>query len=69
MVIERVNSHTVTEANLLQQAVGSILSKESGKLFTKLIRALNVETKPFEEGIAKDEHTLERLLPKGYEKE
>jgi hypothetical protein len=64
LVIERVNNATVTEANLLQHAIGSVLSKKSRTEFTKMIKSLNVETRPFDH-----EATPERLLPPGYEEE
>lgn len=64
LVIERVNGATVTEANLLQHAIGSILSKKSGTHFQKMIRDINVETR-----LIDDEDTPPRLMPEGYEKE
>lgn len=64
LVIERLNAATVTEANLLQHAVHGILSKKSRSHFSKMIKSLNVETRPFD-----DEQPLERLLPEGYEEE
>lgn len=64
LVIERLNGATVTEANLLQHAVHGILSKKSRSHFQKMIKALNVETRPFD-----NETPPERLLPEGYEEE
>lgn len=49
LVIERVNGATVTEANLLQQAVHGVLSKQSRGHFKKMVEALNVVTRPFED--------------------
>jgi hypothetical protein len=46
LVRERANGRIVTEAQLLQMAVASILSKESRKEFAKTTKRLNVETKP-----------------------
>lgn len=63
IVIERLNSATITEANLLQHAVHGILSKKSREHFSKIIKSLNVETRPF------DDSPPERLLPEGYEEE
>lgn len=46
LVIERVNAQTVTEASILQLAVGSILDKKAGKAFEKRLKKLSIETKP-----------------------
>lgn len=68
IVIERVNGATVTEANLLQQAVHGILSKKAREEFSRSIRSLNVKTVVIERG--EDRETtggdLPRLLPQGY---
>ena len=48
IVIERVNGGIITEAQLIQMAIGSILSKGSRKQFSKTIKELNVSTKPHE---------------------
>lgn len=40
MVISRINGMMATEAVLLQTAVSSILSKESGEHFNKLVKQL-----------------------------
>lgn len=66
LVIERVNGATVTEANLLQQAVHGILSKKARDEFSKMIRSLNVETRPFDGENDEAEGSLPRLLPQGY---
>lgn len=63
IVIERLNSITITEANLLQHAVHGILSKKSREHFGKMIKSMNVETRPFGEDLP------EQLLPTGYEEE
>lgn len=63
LVIERLNGATVTEANLLQHAVHGILSKQSRGHFQKIIRSLNVETRPF------DDEATARLLPEGYKED
>ena len=65
LVIERLNGATVTEANLLQHAIGSILSKKSRTEFQKMIRNLNVETRLIDD----EDSTPQRLLPEGYEEE
>ncbi len=64
MVIERENTRLVTEAQLIQYAIGSILSKDSRKHFDKMIRSLNVIAVVHDE---QDE--LPRLLPEGYREE
>jgi hypothetical protein len=48
LVIERVNGSIVTDANLLQSAIGSVLSKEMGTQFRELVDKLNVETRVLE---------------------
>lgn len=48
LVEERENGRIVTEALLLQSAVGSILSSKAKTAFTKQIKGLNVEVKPRE---------------------
>lgn len=40
LIADRLNGQIVTEAVLLQAAAASIMSKEGGKLFTKLIENL-----------------------------
>lgn len=45
LVIERVHGRILTEANLLQHAIGSILSKKSRTEFSKLMKSLNVEAR------------------------
>jgi len=57
LVIERVNGRIVTEANLLQHAIGSILSKQSRTEFSKLLKALNVEARIVPEALPLAEHT------------
>lgn len=64
MIIERDNARIVTEAQLIQYAIGSILSKDSRKHFDKMIRQINVIAVPFD-----DEKELPRLLPEGYREE
>lgn len=65
LVIERQNSATLTEANLLQLAIDGILSKKQREQFAKLSRKLNVETR-----LLGDEEDTgggpPRLLPQGY---
>ena len=46
LVVERENGRMVSEALLLQSAVGSILSRQARSAFTKKIKSLNVEAKP-----------------------
>lgn len=46
IVIERVNGHIITEAQLIQQAAMSVISKGARKQFSNTIKQLNVETKP-----------------------
>jgi hypothetical protein len=48
LVIERVNGSIVTDANLLQSAIGSILSMKMGTQFQELVDQLNVETRVLE---------------------
>lgn len=68
IVIERVNGAIVTEANLLNMSVHGILSKGSRDSFSKAIRKLNIETRPYdaESDEPDTENGLPRLLPKGY---
>ena len=40
IVVERLNRQAVTEAVLIQSAVASLLSKEGGKEFSKLVKRL-----------------------------
>lgn len=40
MVVERLNGFHATNATLIQQAVGSLLSKEAGKNFKKTVESL-----------------------------
>lgn len=47
-IVTRENARIVTEANLLQQAVAGILSKEGRTAFKKQLEALNVDSKPIE---------------------
>lgn len=46
LVSERVNGRIITESQLLQTAVHSIVSKPARKQFSKTIKDLNVEVKP-----------------------
>lgn len=46
MVTERVNARIVTEANLLQQAISTMLSKKARASFTKQLESLTVESIP-----------------------
>lgn len=64
LVQERENNRIITEAKLLQFAVAGMLAKESRKLFDKMIKDLNIVSKPYDA-----EETLERLLPEGYQEE
>lgn len=43
---ERENTRMTTEAELIRQAVAGILNSGSRKQFSKLVKELNVETKP-----------------------
>lgn len=47
LVVERLNGAIVTEANLLQHAVHGILSKKSRELHAKMLKEINVETRPY----------------------
>lgn len=47
LVIERVNGNIVTDANLLQLAIGSVLSKKARIEFSDAIGRLNVVTRVF----------------------
>lgn len=40
LIVERINNEKVTEAILIQSAVASLLSKEGGKQFSKLVKRL-----------------------------
>lgn len=46
LVIERENNRILTEANLLQLAVGSLLSDKARKAFTARQKELNMTVKP-----------------------
>jgi len=46
LVKERVNNQIITEAQLLQTAVHSILAKEARTQFQKLLKQLNVTSNP-----------------------
>lgn len=48
IVIERINGRIITEAQLVQMAAGSIMSKGTRKQFSKTVKELNVSTKPHE---------------------
>lgn len=54
IVSERENNKIVTEAQLLQLAVHSILAKEARKAFSKTVKSITVSTQPhkmlFEQG-------------------
>lgn len=64
LVIERENGAMVTQANLLQQAIHSVLSKKARESFQKSLRLLNVEAR-----LLDHESVAGRLPPEGYEKE
>lgn len=53
LVIERENNRILTEANLLQLAVGSLLSDKARKAFTARQKELNMTVKP-RRGLFKD---------------
>jgi len=55
LITERQNNRIVTESQLLQTAVHSIMSKEARKQFSKLIKQLNVQTGPVEGLFDKEE--------------
>lgn len=46
LVEERHNGKIVTEAQILQTAIHSLMSKDARKQFSKLIKGLNVQVKP-----------------------
>jgi hypothetical protein len=46
LVIERLNGMEITRGNLLQNAIGSILSSKARTNFKKAMQALNVEVGP-----------------------
>lgn len=46
LVTERENNRIVTQAQLAQQGVAGILSKQSRKAFTDMVKTLNFVTKP-----------------------
>lgn len=43
---ERTNSLLITETQLRQMAVASLFSEKSRKQFAKIVKSLNIETKP-----------------------
>lgn len=47
-IVSRENTRITTEANLLQQAVAGILSKEARGAFRKHIESLTIDVKPIE---------------------
>lgn len=55
LVQERQNNKIVTEAQLIQLATHSLLSKDARKAFSKTIKSINVTTSPhpglFDEGV------------------
>lgn len=48
LVIERANNRIITEAQLAQLAVASILSAKARKAFTENVNRLNVTSKPID---------------------
>lgn len=48
IVTERENTLLLTQSNLMQAVISSILSKKGGARLKKLSESLNVETRPFE---------------------
>jgi len=46
LVIERLNGMEVTRGNILQTAIGSILSAKSRASFKKIIESINVRAGP-----------------------
>ena len=65
LVIERVNTHMISEVNMLRLAVGSLLSKKAGTVYDRQVKDLNVEARLIGEPEAKPK----RLLPEGYQEE
>jgi len=55
LITERENNRIVTESQLIQTAVHSIMSKPARKQFSKLIKQLNVHTGPVEGLFDKEE--------------
>lgn len=49
LVAERLNGAEITRANLLQAAISSNLGKAGKASFDKLVKQLNIETKPYED--------------------
>lgn len=45
LVVERVNNLIITQANLTQAAISSVLSKKGGGNYQRMVASLNVETK------------------------
>lgn len=55
LVEERTNGRIITESQLIQTAVHSIVSKEARKQFSKTLKQLNVQVNPHKKLFDKEE--------------
>lgn len=54
LVQERVNGLLITEAQLIQGAIASVLSKDGRKMFDKSVKRLNISARLIADDLEKD---------------